>query len=80
MDSMGTSLTVHAPTAGTQVQSLVRELRFYKSQDRKKKKKKELRLKMDSMDFIPNEKTKGLKWTALSWLTAKFLIFHIFFS
>ena len=35
---------------------------------------------MGSMDFIPNEKTKGLKWTALSWLTAKFLIFHIFFS
>ena len=34
---------------------------------------------MGSMDFIPNEKIKGLKWTALSWLTAKFLIFHFFF-
>lgn len=65
MDSMETSLTVHAPTAGTQVQSLVRGLRFCKSQDRKKK-KKELRLKMGSMDFIPNEKIKGLKWNALS--------------
>ena len=34
---------------------------------------------MCSMDFIPNEKIKSLKQTALSWLTAKFLIFHNFF-